>query len=478
MTTQVAPVHLYHSRCLSLLIVDDEGSLRDSCRQVAEALGFEVFTADSVASAGTQLELHPVDVVLLDFHFPSSESLGLLARIKQQQPRTEVIVTSEHSTVDLVLAAMKSGAHDYVRKPFSMEELKLLLQRVAGELGSSLEGGKLKEDATAPPSQVELVGLSPEMEKLYRITAKVASSRHPVLIQGESGTGKKLMARVIHFSGPFRDRPFITVDCSSMLPQVLENELFGYVKGAFAGATGAKEGLLSLARGGTVLLNAISEMPLDIQGRLFRALQEKEIRPAGSAKPVAIDVRVIAASSRDLETAVQHGGFRRDLYSRLNVVSLRLPPLRERKSDIKLLADHFFTRIYGPAGVRCSVSNDALKQLMAYDWPGNVRELEDCIERGMAISSSPVLKVSDLPPQIQNANVVVSFASPGSKPRILPLAEVEKQAIISALQQLDGDKLMTAKLLGIGKTTLYRKLKQYGITDQWSMAISPSAKTG
>jgi two-component system response regulator HydG len=314
------------------------------------------------------------------------------------------------------------------------------------------------------------------MEKLYRIVANVASSRHPVLIQGESGTGKEMAARAIHFTGPFRDKPFIPVDCSSLSPTHIESELFGYVKGAFAGAVRPKQGLLSIADGGTVFLDEIGELPIDLQAKLLRALQEKEIRPVGSTKACSIDVRIIASTSRDLELAIHQGSFRRDLFFRLNVVGLRLPPLRERKDerekkdDIRLLMDHFLDRLARSTGIRRTISPEAMKLLFAYDWPGNVRELENCLERAAALSSGPVLQVCDLPSQIQSANLSCHSNINGKK--IMPLAQLERQAILNALNQLNGDKLTTAKMLGIGKTTLYRKLKEYGITDRWAMSIA------
>lgn len=461
------------SHYLSLLIVDDERWIRESCKEVAESLGFKVFMAESAGAAERQLESHSIDVVLLDIKLPGVDGLELLLKIKQQQPETQVIMITGHATVDSVLTAMKSGAYDYLRKPFNLDDLKRLLGRVVEHLRFSLETRMTREHLKNNPGFAGMVGRSPEMEKLYRIISKVAFSRHPVLLRGESGTGKELVARAIHFTGPFRDKPFIPVDCGSLAPALLEGELFGYVKNAFTGAVRPKEGMLSIANGGTVFLDEIGEMPMDVQAKFLRALQEKEIRPAGSLKPVPIDVRVIAATSRDLEIGIHQGSFRRDLYFRLNVVSLRLPALRERKEDIHLLVDHFLERLSRSTGIRRSISTEALKQLLAYDWPGNVREVENCLERAVALSSSPLLNLSDLPTQIQNSNAqVIPISSAGAKNRIVPLAELEKQAIVTALNQLHGDKLMTAKMLGIGKTTLYRKLKEYGITDRWAVAES------
>jgi two-component system response regulator HydG len=302
------------------------------------------------------------------------------------------------------------------------------------------------------------------MERLYRIIAKAAQSTHPVLIQGESGTGKEMVARAIHFSGPFRDKPFIPVDCGSLVPTLIESELFGYVRGAFTGAVRAKDGLLAIAQGGTVFLDEVGELSVELQAKLLRAIQEKEIRPVGSTRRVPIEVRILAATNRDLEAAVAEGTFRRDLYFRLNVLTLKIPPLRERKQDIPLLAVHFMERLTHAGGASRSLSDECMKALMAYDWPGNVRELENCLERAVAMSSGPVLHVPDLPSGIQNAQIRGARAdSMGAS--IIPIADLERQAILGTIDQLNGDKLLAAKLLGIGKTTLYRKLKEYASRD-------------
>jgi len=304
-----------------------------------------------------------------------------------------------------------------------------------------------------------IIGRSPEMDRLYRIIGKAAHSAHPVLILGESGTGKEMVARAIHYSGPFRDKPFVPVDCGSLVPTLIESELFGHVKGAFTGASHAKDGLLALAEGGTVFLDEIGELPLDLQSKLLRALQEKEIRPVGSTKQVPINLRIVAATNRDLEQAVGHGEFRRDLYFRLNVLSLRIPPLRERRQDVPFLVGAFLERLSLASGRNLGLSDDGMKALVAYDWPGNVRELENCIERCCAMNSGPVIHTTDLPDCIAGGKERVEGQAPE---RIVPLADLERQAILGTMTQLNGDKLTAAKLLGIGKTTLYRKLKEYG----------------
>lgn len=361
---------------------------------------------------------------------------------------------------------MKNGAYDYVTKPFSVDELKLLLERVASHMKLKSEDRMLCEKVKSKQGFGGIVGRAPEMEKLYRIIAKAANSIHPVLILGESGTGKEMVARSIHYSGPYRDKPFIPVDCGSLVPTLIESELFGYVKGAFTGANQSKDGLMAMAEGGTIFLDEVGELPVDLQAKMLRAIQEKEIRPVGSTKRVPINVRILAATNRDLEQAVTQGTFRRDLYFRLNVLSLRIPPLRERRQDIPLLIGHFLERMTRTSGQEKGLSDDALKAMLAYDWPGNVRELENCLERSYAFTSGPTIHVTDLPREIANLAIVQSSSGNGSEHgnghgKIIPIAELEKQTILRTIMELNGDKLQAARLLGIGKTTLYRKLKDH-----------------
>jgi two-component system response regulator HydG len=318
----------------------------------------------------------------------------------------------------------------------------------------------LREKIKSKQGFGSIVGRAPEMEKLYRIIAKAAHSTHPVLILGESGTGKEMVARSIHYSGPFHDKPFIPVDCGSLVPTLIESELFGYVKGAFTGAVQSREGLLAIAEGGTVFLDEVGELSVDLQAKLLRSIQEKEIRPVGSTKRIPINVRILAATNRDLEQAVAQGTFRRDLYFRLNVLSLRIPALRERRQDIPLLVAHFLERLSRESGQERSLSDDAMKALLAYDWPGNVRELENTLERACAFSSGPVIHAADLPSGIHSVAGTAPAGGNGAA-KIVPIADLEKQTILNTIGQLDGDKLLAARLLGIGKTTLYRKLKEY-----------------
>ena len=446
---------------LNLLIVDDERSIREACREIAQSLGFSAHIADSAEQAFRALELQAFDVVLLDLRLPGSGGLDALRRIRERRPDTLVVVVTGYGTVQSAVQAMKNGAYDYVTKPFSVDELKLLLDRVASHLKLKSENRMLREKVKSKQGFGGMVGRAPEMEKLYRIIAKAANSVHPVLILGESGTGKEMVARSIHYSGPFRDKPFIPVDCGSLVPTLIESELFGYVKGAFTGANQSKDGLMAMAEGGTIFLDEVGELPVDLQAKMLRAIQEKEIRPVGSTKRIPINVRILAATNRDLDRAVMEGSFRRDLYFRLNVLSLRIPALRERRQDIPLLIGHFLERMTRTSGQEKVLSDDALKAMLAYDWPGNVRELENCLERSYAFTTGPTIQVADLPREIANLAPEPSHSNGNGHLKIIPIAELEKQTILKAIMELNGDKLQAARLLGIGKTTLYRKLKDY-----------------
>src|SRR4051794_30636244 len=449
---------------LNVLIVDDERAIREGCRELAESMGFTTLTAENATAAFKHLESRSIDIVLLDMKLPGANGLEILQEIKRRRGEAAVIIMTAYASVHTAVHSMKQGAYDYVTKPFNLEELRLLLGRAVGHVKLATENRVLREKVKAHQSFGNIVGSSPEMEKLFRIITKVAHSVHPVLILGESGTGKELVARSIHFGGPNRDKPFIPVDCGSLVPTLIESELFGYVKGAFTGANRSKDGLLAIADGGTIFLDEIGELPIDLQSKLLRALQEKEIRPVGGTKTAPINVRILAATNRDLEKAVAQGNFRRDLYFRLNVLTLRIPALRERKQDIPLLTGHFLERLARSTGVARNISDEALKLMLAYDWPGNVRELENCLDRATALSSGGTLHLSDLPTSVQDfkGHLVAAPAVADPLKGITPIADLEKRAILSAIEQLHGDKLEAARLLGIGKTTLYRKLKEYG----------------
>ena len=466
---------------LHLLIVDDDPPVRSACAEIAGGLGFATRTADSVDAARAALAAGPLDLVLLDLRLPGGGGLILLDEIRCSHPEALVMVMTAYGTVSSAVEAMRIGASDYLTKPFSMDDLTTVLERAAERRAIDVACRALRERLRSNTGTGDLVGRSPAMEKLYRILSKVAYTAHPLLILGESGTGKELVARTIHNHGPNADKPFIAVDCGSLVPSLIESELFGYVKGAFTGANRARTGLLAAAAGGTVFLDEVGELPLDLQARLLRALQEKEIRPIGSNQAVPIHARILAATNRDLTAMVENGQFRKDLFFRLNVVNLRIPPLRERKEDIPLLAAHVLERVRREDGITYTFSDDALRLMVDYDWPGNVRELEHAIERACALSSGPVLHMAEFPTQMQDHRMQqlhaqqdglhgsVVPATPAHAASVLSIAELEKNAILNTIQQLKGDKLMAARLLGIGKTTLYRKLKEYGLGEDQSL---------
>jgi len=442
---------------VTVLIVDDEDSTRTLCRDVVADSGLRARIASTTEQALEILEQYPVDVVITDLRVPQLGGLELLKRIREFYPQTAVIVLTQYGTIENAVEATRIGAVDYVTKPFHVPDLRAKLDRVVRSLEIDQENRVLREQLRTRPGFGGLIGVSPKMQRVYRLIEKVSQHKYPVLILGESGTGKELVARSIHFSGPRRNEPFVPVDCSALVPTLIESELFGYVKGAFTGAMHSKTGLMESAANGTLFLDEIGELPVDLQAKLLRALQEKEVKPVGSTDRVSISTRVIAATNRDLESAVRQGQFRQDLFFRLNVVQIKIPPLRERKSDIPILVNAFLEKFADASGGVRAISEDAMARLLAYDWPGNVRELENAVERAVALGTGPILHVANLPSNLQ-------YGSGERMPQsdeVVPLDELERRAILRALRESSGDKLAAARLLGIGKTTLYRKLKQY-----------------
>jgi two-component system response regulator HydG len=442
---------------MNLLVVDDEQFIREMCTEVGQQLGMKVTAVPTAEEASELLEYSPIDILLTDLHLPGTSGLALLRRVRELYPEIALMVLTQYGTIDSAVEVTRLGAVDYVTKPFRIEELKVRLERAAHSVDLQRENRLLREQLRTRPGFGGLIGLSPKMEQVYKVIGKVSQHDYSVLILGESGTGKELVARSVHFSSPRKDRPFVPVDCSSLTPTLIESELFGYVKGAFTGALQAKQGLLESAHGGTLFLDEIGDMPVDMQAKLLRALQEHEVKPVGSTDRKRIDVRIIAATNRDLEAAIRSGAFRQDLYFRLNVVQIKLPPLRDRKNDIPLLVTNFLEKLARNDAPPRSISEDAMRRLIAYDWPGNVRELENAISRAVALGSGPIVSVADLP---SNLHYPTTERTP-EKDELLPLEELERRAILRMLRETGGDKLQAARMLGIGKTTLYRKLKQY-----------------
>ncbi len=458
---------------LRLLVVDADAAVRSGCAEIASSLGYAVESTGDLGHARSLLRGRAVDILLVNLPAESNLGLELVSEARLLYPDTAVVAMTASGSVNAAVEAMRCGASDYLTKPFAVDELSTVLERAAQRHMTDAATRQLRERVRLSQGLGAMIGRSGEMEKLYRILSKVALSSHPVLVLGESGTGKELVARTIHAFGPNAQKPFLPVDCGSLVPTLIESELFGYVKGAFTGANRSKDGLLVSAEGGTVFLDEIGELSLDLQAKLLRALQEKEVRPVGATHRVPIRARIVAATNRDLAAMVEKGSFRKDLFYRLNVVNLRLPSLRDRREDIPLLAAHFLDRISRERGRKFTLSDEALRTMMRYDWPGNVRELENSVERACALSSGPVLQLGDLPTQLQQQGLEARrAASPKSgaaeadgAPAVKTLAEMEREAILEAIRTLNGDKLQAAKLLGIGKTTLYRKLKEYGIAD-------------
>ncbi|HVT96250.1 MAG TPA: sigma-54 dependent transcriptional regulator [Acidobacteriaceae bacterium] len=457
---ETAPLHI--------LIADDDASIRRACSEIAANAGMVPHETNLSARSCDLLLSKAIDIFLVDETVATGAGSELLEKIRDMRPEVDVVWMTAASTIELALEALRYGASDYLIKPFSAEELSGVLKRLAERRTLDAASRGLREKLRTGKGAGNLLGQSPEMEKLFRIIARVAQTIHPVLILGESGTGKELVARAIHANGAGAGKPFVPVDCGSLAPTLIESELFGHVKGAFTGAHRPHDGLLASAGSGTVFLDEIAELPLDLQAKLLRALQEKEARPLGGNHAVPIRARILAATHQDLPTMVEQGKFRRDLYYRLNVVKLTLPPLRDRKEDIPLLAAHFLERNSVEMRRAFRLSAETLTFLMDYSWPGNVRELANAIDGACSMTSGEVIEIGEMTTSIRDAwmHAKVSRRPPAEialpETEVETLANMEKRAILTTLEQVHGDKLLAARLLDIGKTTLYRKLKEYG----------------
>ena len=446
-----------------LLVVDDEQSIRRLCMTIGNTLGYACAEAESAEAALGRLESDAPDLILTDLKLPAMSGVELLKQTKTLLPHTEVAIMTGHGSIELAVDAMKLGAYDYIEKPFRVEKMRLLLQRMAEKVHLVTENEFLRERVTTEENLDGIIGTSANIQDVLRMISRLKDTRTPVLISGESGTGKELAARAIHFRGSMAQTPFVAVDCGSLVPTLMESELFGYEKGAFTGATRSKGGLFQSANGGTIFLDEIGELPLEMQAKLLRVLQEKEVRPVGSNEKVNVDVRVIAATNRDLEAAYRDGTFRKDLYFRLNVVTVHLPALRDRRSDIPVLVHHFLDRY--AKGSQIQVTPAAMKSLLQYDWPGNVRELENCIARAVTLGDQVTIDVIDLPPAIRSeqAGSGVTASPESASVSTTALAEMERMTILRVFEQARGDKALAGKMLGISRATLYRKLKRYNI---------------
>jgi two-component system, NtrC family, response regulator AtoC len=451
---------------IRLLVVDDEQSIRRLCMTIGDTLGYSCTEAESAEAVIARLPHNPPDMVVADLRLPNLSGAELLRQIKARSAETEVVIMTGHGSVGSAVEAMKLGAYDYIEKPFRVEEMRLLLRRMAEKIRLVKENRVLRERVETEQELDGIIGDSPTIREVLRMIGRLKDNRTPVLISGESGTGKELVARAIHYRGAFAQMPFVAVDCGALVSTLMESDLFGYEKGAFTGAVKSKQGLFQAADGGTIFLDEIGELPLEMQAKLLRVLQEKEVRPVGSNSNVSVHLRVIAATNRDLEAAFREGTFRKDLFFRLNVVTVSLPPLRERPSDIPMLLRCFLDR--HASGENVQFTPAAMKLLMNYDWPGNVRELENCISRALILGDRERIDVSDLPPSLLAAcgsgTVAKDMPIEGVASSATGLEELERLTIARVFEQVGGDKAMAGKMLGISRATLYRKLKRYQIS--------------
>jgi two-component system response regulator HydG len=446
-----------------LLIVDDDPALGELLRERLGRRGFEVSVETDSECALDLLGSREFDAVVTDVRMRGISGIELCERVRASWPNTAVLLITAFGSIDTAIGAIRAGAHDFLPKPFEVEELVFRLDRALQHRRLSEEVRRLREEITAEPSCTELVGDSLPMRTLRKLCARIAESDAPVLIMGETGSGKELVARAIHRLGAGSKGPFVAINCAALPAPLLESELFGHARGAFTDAHVARDGLLVHASGGTLLLDEIGELPLPLQPKLLRALQERRIRPLGSAHEVAFDARIVSATNTDLECAVEDGRFRGDLLFRLDVLRVEVPPLRARGNDVLVLAQEFTRR----AAVRADkpvvgLSRSAAERLLAYPWPGNVRELENCIERAVALTQHEAIVADDLADRVRDyrrSHVLVSGDDPSE---LVPLEEVERRYIARVLEAVGGNKTLAARVLGVDRKTLYRKLEREG----------------
>ena len=465
-----------------ILVADDEDSLRWVLEKGLRQAGYDVTTVEDGTAAVRVFEAEPFDLVFLDVKMPGMDGLTALARIRAVRADAQVIMMTAHGTMDTAIQAMQKGAYDYVAKPFDLDEVVLLVERALAAAQLTEEVIRLKTGLHEVWEFGALIGRHPRMQDVYKTIGRIAGSDVTVLLRGESGTGKELVARAIHHYSRRAGRAFVAVSCAAIPSTLLESELFGHERGAFTDAKERRLGKLELAHGGTFYLDEIGDMPIDLQTKLLRALQERTIERVGGNESIRIDVRVLAATHRDLETMMRDGTFREDLYYRLNVVTLNLPPLRERRRDIPLLVEHFLAKYATELGDR-GVAPDALDRLVGHDWPGNVRELENVIQRAMVMATSGVILPEHLPigPVSAAASVAVdatleeiierkllecvrglrSHASANLYDLMIGL--VEKPLLRAVLRETAGNQVRAAQILGINRNTLRKKLTEHGI---------------
>jgi DNA-binding NtrC family response regulator len=441
-----------------VLIVEDEDLMRELLARILAGENYSIQQASSGEEALKLLQERSVDLILTDLRLKGMSGLQLLSEARALDPEIVVIVMTAYASVETAVEAMRKGAYDYLTKPFINDEIRVMLRRALNERHLSRENRHLKRELRERYRFENIVGNSEAMQRVYRLIEKVASISSNVLIFGETGTGKELVARAIHYNSERAERPFVAVNCGALTESLLESELFGHVKGAFTGAITNKEGFFRKADKGTLFLDELSEISPGLQVKLLRAIQEREVIPVGGREPLKFDVRFIAATNKELEEEVRKGTFREDLFYRINVITIHLPPLRQRKEDIPLLANHFLlkhARRLGKLSMR--ISREAMHTLVNYEWPGNVRELENMMERTVALCESDTIGHADLPEKLTQVKILIRDLDDYE----MTLEALEEQHIKKVLQRVGGDKVKAAQILGINLSTLYRKLARY-----------------
>ena len=451
-----------------ILIVDDEDAIRHALERYLSDIGYKVFAAANADEAIKIMDGEVVDLALVDLVMPGMDGIGLVREMKVRDPDVVVIIMTAYGTITSAVNAIKAGAYHYITKPFELDDVSSLVAAAIEHKRLKEENRYLKKQLKTKYKFENIVGTSEPMMAVFSLIEKVADTDSTVLILGESGTGKELVARAIHYNSKRGSKPLITVNCGAIPETLLESELFGYVKGAFTDAYTTREGKFDAANGGSIFLDEIGDMSLKLQVKILRVLQDKRFEPIGSTKSHEVDVRIIAATNQDLELLVKNGRFREDLYYRLNVIPIRIPPLRERKSDIPLLVHHFLERIRTEEGRQVDgISDEAMRALIEYNWPGNVRELENLIERMSIMKTGGKIELSDLPDQIVKKCDAPLNASAHTDGEVISLkdavSEYEAGLIRHALEKSGGNKNKAAKLLCINRTTLIEKIKRLGI---------------
>lgn len=476
-----------------ILVVDDEESIREFFQIMLKREGYEVLTAGNGREALDSLKKHPVDMVITDIQMPEVSGMELLTKVKEMDPEMVVLMITAFGSTETAVEAMKLGAYDYVQKPFKIDEVKIIVRQALEKRSLRLENVQLKKELGTRYAFDNIIGGAPPMLRIYEMVKRVANTKSSVLITGESGTGKELIARAIHYNGPLKDKPFVTVNCGAIPENLMESEMFGHKKGSFTGAIADKKGLFEVANSGTIFLDELGELPLTMQVKLLRVIQEGTFKRVGGTEDIQVEVRIISATNKNLEAEVKMGRFREDLFYRMNVIQIHCPPLRERREDIPMLSTHFLEKFSKVLSIPVKkISNEAMDVLKRYHYPGNVRELENIIERTVALEPGAIILPESLPRHLTEAQEASSGHLDANKIEIngetgIELekltAEFERTLLIKALQQTGGIKKKAAKLLHISFRSMRYRVDKYGLSqlsidDDEEDSVESSASVG